>query len=313
MAKALKWIGIVLGGLIGLLLLVFIGLVIYGQVNFKRTYADHPLYPITADTSPEGIARGEYLVRSVNGCAGCHHGPLAEGEEIDLDGPLSGHAEAIGDGPMQATFAPRNLTPDMETGLGSWSDAEIARAIREGLDKNGVALIIMPSYAYRHLSDADVAAIVGYLRSLEPVNNEVPPFDGNFFAKILSAMGAFGPANPTEPITEAQVAPEPGTAAYGEYLVNIGDCRACHQPNLAGGTGGEPGAALAPNLTPAGDLGNWSVEDFMTTLRTGTTPEGRQLDPEQMPWPVYGRMTDEDLADIFSYLQSLPAVESAEN
>lgn len=312
MRKALKWIGIIVGGLVGLLLLLFIGLVIYGQVNFKRTVADHPLYEIAADTSPEGVARGEYLVRSVLGCVDCHHGPLAEGEEIDREGPLSGHTEEIADGPLQATFAPPNLTPDEATGLGSWNDAQIARAIREGLDKDGVALIIMPSAAYHNLSDADVAAVVGYLRSQEPVSNEVPPFDANFFGKILVAVGAFGPANPTEPITEPQVAAEAGTADFGSYLVSIAGCRDCHGAELAGGAGGAPGSAPAPNLTPAGDLANWSEEDFINTLRTGTTPEGRQLDAEQMPWEVYGRMSDEDLTDIFHYLQSLPATESAE-
>ena len=207
-------------------------------------------------------------------------------------------------------FAVPNLTPDQETGLGSWTDAEIARALREGVDKDGVSLVVMPAYNYHVLSDADVAAIIGYLRSLEPVHNEIPPFDANIVGKVMMATGAFGPSSVGQAITGPQTAPAPGTAEYGGYLVSIGACKDCHAQNLAGGPipFAEAGAPPAANLTPAGELIGWSEADFITAMTTGVTPSGT-LD-ESMPWKGYAGMTEEDLKAIFAYLETLPAAET---
>lgn len=302
--KILKWIGIVLGGLIGLIVLAIVGLLIYGQMSFKPTRANRPLYEIRANTSEAGLARGEYLMTAVMGCTGACHSP--EGGT-----PLSGVSEEINFGPISGVFATPNLTPDAETGLGGWTDAEIARAIREGVDKDGVELVVMPSYNYHVLSDADVAAIVGYLRGLEPVRNEIPSFQLNAPGKIMLALGVFGPSSVGEPITEAQTAPAPGTAEYGGYLVSIGACKDCHQQNLAGGPlpFAEPDAVPAANLTPAGELAGWSEADFITAMTTGQTPSGGTLD-ESMPWKEYSGMTEADFKDIFEYLKTLPAAET---
>lgn len=226
------------------------------------------------------------------------------------DGTLSGIFEQVQEGPIAFTFAPPNLTPDPRTGLGSWTDAEIARAIREGVDKDGVGLVIMPSYTYHELSDADVAAVIAYLRNLEPVEKEIPPVDGNSAAKIMNAFGAFGASPVGEPITAPQSAPSPGTADYGDYLIGLGGCRDCHKSDLSGGLipFAEPGAPPAANLTPAGDLANWSDADFLTAMRNGLRPDGSNIDPENMPWPYYGKMTDGDLLDILAYLRSVPPV-----
>ena len=227
MKKVLKWTGIILAGMIGVLIIGVVGLSIYATVKYKPTYSDRPLYPITADTSPAGIARGAYLMEDAMSCTeACH----------SFGGKrLAGGAETISEGPVRFVFAVPNLTPDQETGLGSWTDAEIARAIREGIDRDGVAMIAMPSYSYHALSDADAAAVVGYLRSLEPDRNEVPPIGGNIVAKIMLALGLFGPDPVGEPITEARLNPEPGTIENGKYMVALGECMGCHKQNLAGG------------------------------------------------------------------------------
>lgn len=161
MRKVFKWIGIVVAGLLGLLVVILIGLAIYGNSQFHKV-VDRPVVEIVADTSPEGLARGEYLARDANGCQGCHGPAVEEGEEADRDAPLSGQAEEMSMGPISALFASSNLTPDEATGLGSGTDGEIARAIREGLDKDGVTQAIMPSALFHDMSDADVAAVVGY-------------------------------------------------------------------------------------------------------------------------------------------------------
>ena len=187
--------------------------------------------------------------------------------------------------------------------MGGWSDAEIARAVREGIDKDGVGLVIMPSYSYRALSDEDVAAVVGYLRGSEAVVNEVPDVGGNLIAKILLALGMFGPDPVGDPITEKQAAPQQGTLENGAYMVSLGDCSACHMANLAGGAlpFSSPEDTPAANLTPGGELTFWTAEDFIQAVREGVHPGGRTLADGM---PRYGT-TDEDLTDIFNYLMSL--------
>jgi mono/diheme cytochrome c family protein len=299
MRRAIKWILIVLGGLVGLLVVAIIGLAIYGTMKFKPKYANRPLYAITADTSPEGMTRGKYLMENAMGCDEACHSP--EGK------PFQGTYENINEGPIAALFAVPNLTPDQETGLGSWSDAEIARAIREGVDKDGVGLVVMPAYNYHALSDADVATIVGYLRSLQPVRNEIPPFSANMVAKIMMAMGAFGPGSVGEPITAPQETPPSGTPEYGKYMVALGACSDCHKENLAGGPipFASEGTPWAANLTPAGELSKWTEAQFIAAVREGRHPGGGNLHDDM---PRYS-MTDEDLKSIFMYLKTIPPAE----
>lgn len=299
MKKVLKAAGVILAGIVGLILLVALGLVIYGETQFKKVQ-NRPVYELAADSSPEGIARGEYLVR-IMGCTDCHTG-RQNGARF-----LAGNVEDVTLGPVQAVFAVPNLTQDVETGLGGWTDAEIARAIREGIDREGRELVVMPSFNYHVMSDADIAALIGYLRTLEPVNNPVPPLSANTIGKIMTELGMMGPSPVGTPITEHQEAPQAGTVAYGGYLVSLGGCRDCHGMELIGGIPPlTPDGPPAPDLTPAGNLSGWQEADFIRTLRTGITPEGRSLDPNRMPWPVYSQMTDDDLRLVFSFLQTLP-------
>jgi mono/diheme cytochrome c family protein len=301
MRRFLKWIGIILGVLVGLLVVVLAGLAVYGTLKFKPTYANRPLYEISADTSPEGIARGKYLMEEAMLCAEACHSP--EGK------PFQGMYEEINAGPISGVFATPNLTPDKETGLGDWSDAEIARAIREGVDKDGVGLIIMPAYNYNALSDSDVAAVIGYLRNLEPVRNEIPPLSLNIVGKVMLALGMLGPSSVREPITSPQNVPPAGTPEYGKYMVALGACSDCHQANLAGGAlpFSEPGSPLSANLTPAGEIDEWTEAQFIAAVREGKHPGGGNLHDEM---PRY-QMIDEDLKAIFTYLKTLPPAEQA--
>ena len=301
MNKVVKWVLIVVGSLLLLLVIAAGALAVYGQTKFKPT-VQRPVYPIQADTSSAGIARGKYIVNSLGGCVDCHSPQSGEF--------LAGHSEELALGALKATLTFPNLTPDPASGLGSWSDAEIARAIREGLDKDGRGLIIMPAFNYHVMSDADVAAVVGYLRSLQPVQNTLPATTGNLPAKILLALGAYGPNPLGNPITTAQNAPEPGTPEYGLYITTLAGCHDCHGANYAGGKRPDapPDAPHSPNLTPGGELAGWNEAGFITAMRTGLTPSGKALDPSMMPWKVYGGMSDQDLAAIFSYLKSLDAL-----
>jgi len=297
----IKWPGMLLSSLVGVLVLAILGLVIYGQVKFKAVQADRPLYPIQADMSPAGQVRGKYLVENVMGCAGACHSP-------ENQSPFIGRMENVNMGPAVIDFNVPNLTPDQETGLGAWSDAEIARAIREGVDKDGRSLVVMPSYNYHVLSDADMSAILGYLRNLPPSRNAIKPIGGNAIGKALLASGMLIPASLGTSITSSQVTPASGSLEYGAYLVSIAGCKDCHQANLGGGSG-SGGGMPAPNLTPGGEVSQWSETNFLTAMHTGVRPDGTQLSAD-MPYKEYGKMTDDDLIAIFKYLHSLPVVSS---
>lgn len=299
MKKLLKWIGIVIGALLFVVLLIAAGLAIYANLSFKRSITNRPLYPIQADVSPEGAVRGKYLMEQAMLCTEACHTPE--------DGPaLSGGFEEIKEGPVSARLAFPNLTSDPETGLGKWSDSEIARAIREGVDKDGVELVMMPSFNYNALSDSDVAAIIGYLRGLAPVSKKIPTFDANLIGKIMIVTGAFGPRTPQDPIANPKITPQPGTVEYGMYMVRLGACTDCHQQNLAGGPlpFSEPDAVPSANLTPGGELVGWTEVDFIRAVQEGVKPGGDSLSEEM---PRY-QTSDDDLKAIFSYLKTLPAL-----
>jgi mono/diheme cytochrome c family protein len=287
MKKVLKWVGIVIGGLLVLIVVAVIGLSISANSRLNKTY-DITAETITIPTDPEAIARGEHLADVA--CRDCHTAELT-GQDI------------LGDPSIGAIYT-ANITglPDTH------SDEEIVRAIRHGLDTDGRQLMIMPSDAFIYFSEADMGALVAYLKSLPRCGEEHPTPELAFMGKVLLGAGLFGnvfPAEYTDQTTPFPTMPEIGAnAAYGEYIGRI--CSTCHGPNLAGGPPLDPESLAPPNLTPAGELGSWTQEDFLTAIKTGFTPAGRQLDPEQMPWESFSNFTDDELTGIWLYLNSLP-------
>ena len=298
MRKVLKWIGIVLGGLVLLLVIAGISLYLVARGRLNRDY-DIQVEAITIPTDEASVERGRHLVEAVSGCGGCHGDGLAGA--VFIDDP------AIG------TFYASNLTSG-EGGVGArFSDTDWVRAIRHGVRPDGTPLLIMPSNLYYRYSDEDLGAIIAYLKSLPPVGNQTPARQFAIPAHFLLALGVFGPdAFPAEVIDHEGPHPEPPelavTEAYGEHLTYVAGCRGCHATELAGGQGA-PGEPMAPNLTPGGELANWSEEDFFILMRSGTTPEGQQVNPF-MPWMDFQNMTDEEIQAIWLYLQSIPARES---
>ena len=256
------------------------------------------------------LARGEYLVRNVSVCGHCH----AAGR--DPDGALSGGREFSNW--RLGTVRAANLTPDAETGLGSWSEAEIVRAIRTGEDREGHVLAPVMPYEWLHgMSNRDALAMARYLRSLPPVRNQVRNSPNLVYR--LARVFVLGP----EDGTDAPAPPRGPTADYGRYLADgPALCADCHTPR--GGLQSKPdrdrlyaGDATPPrgfpanpaNLTPDPEtgIGRWSEDDFLRTLRTGVNPAGDTLHPF-MPWREYRRMTDDDLRAIYRYLRTVRAV-----
>jgi mono/diheme cytochrome c family protein len=235
--------------------------------------------------------------RFAHGCAGCH----STAGNVPLDGSKDSLFNGSNGPPFGTMYAP-NLTPGGP--LKDWSDGEIIRAIREGVDQSGRPLVFMPSDTFHNIGDADVQALVAYLRSQPAVQHDTPPRDISILGTILVGAGLF-PTAAQPPITQPVVAPEPGpTPAYGEYLVNITGCRTCHGQNLTGRPPGGFGPPAGQNLVAV--VPTWSEADFVKMIRTGVDPKGHALNPDQMPWKDFSAVfTDDNLKAIYAYLHGL--------
>lgn len=297
MKKVFKWIGIVLGSLIGLLLVTVAVLYFMGSARLNKTY-DIPPDNIAIPTDAASLELGKHRVETM--CLGCH--------TEDLGGMVGWFvSEQIG------YVDSSNLTSG-EGGIAStYTDEDFVRAIRHGVNKEGKPTFMIAVTATYHINDKDLGAIIAYLRTVPPVDRQTKPKYFSPFAKVLLAAGAFGqlPAEAVDHTTRPP-APEPGvTVEFGKYLIDINDCRVCHGAELNGGPFPDPTIQLiTPNLTPGGELSAWSEEDFIQTLRTGVTPGGHQLS-EYMPWQEKSRLTDDELKAMYLYLQSLPKLEQA--
>ena len=169
----------------------------------------------------------------------------------------------------------------------------------------------MPSGVFYYLSDEDLGALLSYLKSLPPVDNELPKTDLGPLGRVMLTLGQLPPEIVPNVISidhegPRPVPPEPGvTVEYGKYLATT--CALCHGDQFNGKLIRTDAEYLASNLTPGGEMHAWSEEEFMRTLRTGVTPSGHQL-KAAMPWKYIGQMTDDELEDVWMYLQSLPAL-----
>jgi mono/diheme cytochrome c family protein len=293
MKKIFKWIGIVLGSLVGLILIAAVTLFLMGSARLNKTY-DFPTTNLEIPTDAESLEYGKHRVETL--CAGCHGADLS-GLENWFDG-----------GPM-GTIDSANLTTG-KGGLGDdFTTEDFVRAVRHGIDQDGKPNFMIAVGSTSYLSDEDLASIIAYIRTVPPVDHVVVGKKFTPLAKILLAAGIL-PNVPVEEVThDVHVsAPERGASVeYGEYMVNINDCRICHGPELNGGPFPDPTITfISPNLTPGGELAFWTEEDFINTIRTGVKPNGHGLNPKLMPWEEYRNLHDYELQAVWSYLQSLP-------
>jgi len=297
--KILKWIGIVLGSLVGFLVLAFIVLYIIGGAKWNRSRGNHhdvAVETILIPTDQTSIARGEHIA-TIRMCRYCH------------TEDLSGQSDEV---PGLITLSFPNLTSGAG-GVGANTDDDWVRAIRHGVGHDGRGLILMPSRVWYYLSDEDLGALIAYLKSLPPVDNELPATNLEALGRVMLVLGQIPPEATQPDVTVIDhegprpVAPKPSVKVeYGKYLAST--CTLCHGSNLNGQTISEGGPDyLAPNLTMGGEMRFWSEADFIATLHTGVTPSGHQL-KDVMPWKYFGQMTDEELKAVWLYLQSLPAL-----
>jgi mono/diheme cytochrome c family protein len=289
--RVLKWIGVVLSGTLTLLFTVVTVIALVGFYRMNLPPHRYSISDVKVAMTPEQIARGQSLAYI---CTDCH----SSTGSLPLDGSKDNY---VAGGPPVGVIYASNLTPGGP--LKDWTDGEIMRAIREGVDKNGRPLMIMPSVALHNLSDMDAQALVAFLRSQPVVTRDLPHRNLNAVAAIFVGVGMF-PTSAQTPITQAVIAPAPGTPAYGKYLVSSLGCHDCHGQNLTGSSGGL--GPSAPNI--AAIVPYWSEADFLNLFRRGLDPSGREIPPKSMPWKSYGAaFTDSELSDIYTYIHSLPA------
>jgi mono/diheme cytochrome c family protein len=239
--------------------------------------------------TPEQIRRGKAIADGF--CSACHSstGDLTGGRDIGehFSAPIG-------------SFITANLTPAGP--LSRWSDGEIFRAIRNGVDRDGRWLIVMSFTNAGKLSDDDTRAVIAYLRSLPAAGASTanPPDHLNLLGIAMLGAGMLPTGAPVS--TGVVKAPPAGpTLDYGEYILSYQDCRNCHGSKLTGGVPGQL-APLGPDLNL---VKGWNFDEFLATMRTGTDPNGHQLGKE-MPWQPIGRMSDEELRAVYQYLTHLP-------
>jgi len=312
--KLLKRIVLVVASL----LVIIIPLGITFTVGWRPIFGPRmrPLTNRTFEATPERRQRGEYLVHAVSGCFVCHSEPDRSLPNAPPKAGREGAGQFAGSDPDLGGIYMPNLTPDKETGLGTWTDDEIARAIREGVDKNGRTLFpIMPYDNFRHMSDEDIASIVVYLRSIPAVRNPLPLMKPPFpVSRLVMSV--------PEPVTEPVPTPDfSSPLERGTYLTRLASCNHCHTPRDSRGqlleglefAGGPPmqgsdGMTRASlNLTPdSSGLSYFDEQIFFTIIRTGKYG-ARKLNPP-MPWTVYRNMTDEDLRGVWTFVHNLKPV-----
>ena len=286
---------------------------------YFRSPAIAPPSPVRVEMTAARIARGKYIFKLAD-CDGCH----SPRDFTRFDGPVVESSRGQGlvfpkELGLPGMVASRNITTHPAAGIGSWTDGEKIRAIREGISRDGTMLFpMMPYVNYKNMSDEDVYSLVAYLNTLAPVNNMVPRSRIDFPVSML-VKGVPQPAG-----TVAQ--PDRRDAVkYGAYLVTIGGCSGCHTQSKDGEplpgldfAGGEkfqmPGGLLvvSANITPdmESGIGRMSEQNFVDRFQqykeyaTGVSPKVEPRDFTVMPWLNFALLPEQDLKAIYAYLRT---------
>jgi mono/diheme cytochrome c family protein len=266
------------------------------------------------EATPARLERGKYIVEGPAHCFMCHSEVDWKSRGAQYLKDRKGAGKDWFDYEVPFVVA-SNLTPDVETGAGTWSDEVFARAIREGVGHDGRRLFpIMPYQFFSKMSDEDLASVVSYIRSVPPVHNKlrataIPEPIKNSLPPVERITAAVPQPDMSNPLTR------------GEYLVTLGNCAGCHTPrdpkgapipglDFSGGNvlKGPWGEVASANITPdPSGISYYDEATFIQTIRTGQV-KARQLN-SIMPWGYFRNMTDDDLKAIFAYLQTLKPVQ----
>jgi mono/diheme cytochrome c family protein len=250
------------------------------------------------------LERGTYLMRGIVACGNCHtpKGPQGELPGMELAGGVTFQEDVF-------TAVSPNITPDAETGIGKWTDAQIIAAIREGKRPDGTIIgPPMPIALYREMADDDVNAILAYMRSVKPVANKTAKSQYK-----IPLPPSYGP-----PVEKVAPVARTDKVTYGKYLAGpLGHCVECHStpgangaPDFVNHTGGGGmhfngpwGVSYAPNITPTG-VAKYSDDEMKNAITKGVRPDGSRLMPP-MAYGYYRNIAPADLDAIVAYLRTL--------
>lgn len=302
--KIVKWAARIAGVFAALIIL----LLLYIQISYRQKF-DVPETHVKASTDTAVIARGRYLAMGPAHCWSCHAPDGITNLQKGPAGGMSGGLELKL--PFGTLYAP-NITPDDASGIGTYTDEMLARALRHNVKHDRTALV--PFMSYNGMSDEDLQAVISYLRSTPAVYHEVPKNDVNMLGKGVMRFLLKNHEHKTPPPVAVKA---DTTAEYGRYLAfNVANCHGCHTSRDKNGQfNGTPfaggyemptpaGTFTTANLTPhaaSGATARWSAEDFIRRFRMGAA-----YPQSPMPWKSYQAMTDNDLRALYNFLRSLP-------
>ncbi len=270
------------------------------------------LFSAAGAASETLVERGSYLVNAIMGCDGCHtsRGPAG----FNMDKRFAGGSQ-FWDEPA---FAVRgsNITPDRDTGIGSWSEADLKRLMIDGKRPSGVPVAPqMPFAFYKILTPRDLDAVVAYVRTMAPVAHQVAAPVYKQTSKVDLIPGA------ETPFSDADLKDK---AKRGFYLATIAHCMECHARKPDGsfdymtglGRGGHDmtgpfGKVTVANITshPTKGIGGWSDAEIKTALVQGKGRDGRAFKMPMARHIYYSKMTDDDLDAVIAYVRTLPPLE----
>lgn len=280
-----------------LLALVVLGLVAVAaaqwlaQRKLNRSI-DLNVAPVAFVTDEASLARGKYLFQS-RGCSECHGSNGAGRLFINDPGGLRVWSANITSGPNSA--------------VAKYTEVDWVRTIRHGVKPDKRPILIMPSEDYNRFTDADVAAIVAYVRSLPPVPGETGRIEMPLIVKALYAADLIpdAPQRINHALPPAQAVAEGPTPEHGAYVANM--CKGCHGDALHGGKipGSPPDWPPAADLTAGALYARYdSVDKFKAMFRSGKRPTGEAI--QVMPFPTLGAMNDTDVEALYVFLKTLP-------
>jgi mono/diheme cytochrome c family protein len=271
--------------------------------------------PAAAETLLE---RGSYLVNAVMACDSCHTPRGPDGAYV-MEKRFSGGSQTWDE--RTFTVKGANITPDPDSGIGTWSGRDLQRALIEGVRPDharlGAVPLVpqMPFNFYKILLPHDVEAVAAYVRSIAPVPNEVPSPIYRAPTEVILIPGA------ERPIEEAALN---DPVKRGFYLTTIAHCMECHARRPDGvydfknwlGKGGREmtgpfGSVTIRNITshPTAGIGAWTDDEIKRALTQGVARDGRHFKPPMARHVFYSRMTQDDLDSVVAYLRTLPALE----
>lgn len=293
MKRILKYLAyglILFAGIIGLFAFYFIQKF---NADFEEKVSFTPA-EIVIPTDSISIERGRLL--SV-GCRSCHGNQL-EGKNF-FDDPAIGKV------------ASSNLTGSKGSATENYTDIDWIRSIRHGVAPDGRKLFVMPSESICHLSDRDLGSLIAFLKTLPKVENHFEKASFTTFAKILAGAGQFGEMYAYNAIDHKSVEhvahpAEVNSLEHGLYMLKSHGCISCHSQDFKGGKSPDPVSPMVPNISATGNPGKWTRAQFITTLRSGKTPEGKMLDGQFMPFAGVASFSDDEIGSMYDYIMSLP-------